>query len=65
MKVTMLGVHVDLQYHCNKFAAHRLATTVLNHLFNFAKASLISFEKRSVYRVSNDPIIIIKEFTCT
>jgi len=36
----MLGVHVDLQDPCNKFAAHRLATTVLNHLFNFAKASL-------------------------
>jgi len=52
MKVTMLGVHVDLQDPCNKFAAHRLATAVLNHLFNFAKASLISFQKRSVYRGS-------------
>jgi hypothetical protein len=37
----MLGVHVDLQDPCNKFAAHSLATSVLNHLFNFAKASLI------------------------
>jgi hypothetical protein len=46
----MLGVHVNLQDPCNKFAAHRLVTNVLNYLFNFVKASLINFQKQSVYK---------------